>query len=46
MTCISLRCPLINFCKHYNFLIERGEKCETQQKIIDAVEKIKKERKK
>lgn len=43
MTCISLKCPLIRFCKEYNFLIDRGEKCETQKKIIEAVKIIKKE---
>lgn len=41
MNCIQLRCPLIGVCKHYNFLVDRGTKCDIQQKIIKAVEKLK-----
>lgn len=33
-TCVSLNCPFYNYCRHYNFLVERGEKCEIMEDII------------
>lgn len=37
-TCVSLNCPFMDECKHYNFLIDRGNKCEHAIKIIQASE--------
>lgn len=39
-TCCSLRCPFIPYCKEYNFLIDRGEKCKIQEEIIKAAKKV------
>ena len=33
-TCVSMNCPFINYCKEYNFLVDRGEQCKTQNKIL------------
>ena len=38
-TCISLECPFMTLCKHYNFLIDRGESCPIQEKIVYCVGK-------
>lgn len=45
-TCCSLNCPFIGVCKEYNFLAERGEKCDTMEAIIEKAEKVQKKRKK
>lgn len=33
-TCVSMNCPFIDYCKDYNFLVDRGEKCETKERLI------------
>jgi hypothetical protein len=33
-------------CKEYNFLVDRGEKCETQEAILRLAKKLEKQRKK
>jgi len=45
-TCVSLNCPFIYYCNKYNFLVDRGLKCNIQDEIIKASEKCKKENKK
>lgn len=43
-TCVSLNCPFMNLCKHYNFLIDRGEKCIIQEEIVQKAIKLEKEK--
>lgn len=38
-TCISLNCPYIDICKYYNFNIDRGQKCETRDRITELAKK-------
>ena len=45
-TCVSMSCPFILVCKEYNFLVDRGEKCETQEDILRQAKKLEKQRKK
>lgn len=45
-TCVSMSCPFILVCKEYNFLVDRGEKCETQEHILRQAKKLEKQRKK
>ena len=45
-TCVSMSCPFIMVCKEYNFLVDRGEKCETQEHILRQAKKLEKQRKK
>lgn len=45
-TCCSMACPFIPYCKEYNFLVDRGEYCDTQRKIIDAAKQMEKRNKK
>lgn len=45
-TCVSMSCPFILVCKEYNFLVDRGEKCETQEAILRLAKKLEKQRKK
>ena len=45
-TCVSMSCPFILVCKEYNFLVDRGEKCETQEDILRQAKKLEKRRKK
>ena len=45
-TCCSLNCPFILVCKKCNFLVDRGEKCETMEFIIEKSANILKDRKK
>lgn len=45
-TCCSLSCPFINICKHYNFLVDRGNKCEIMESSIERAIKTQKNRKK
>ena len=33
-TCASLDCPFIPHCKDYNFLVDRGKRCEIQEDIL------------
>ena len=33
-TCVSLNCPYMSICKHYNFLVDRGEECEHLKKFV------------
>lgn len=33
-TCVSLDCPFVPHCKDYNFLVDRGERCEIQEDIL------------
>lgn len=40
-TCVSLKCPFILYCKHYNFLIDRGDVCKIQLEIIEKAEEAK-----
>lgn len=35
-TCVSLRCPFQNICKHYNFLVDREPTCEHISEFIQA----------
>jgi hypothetical protein len=44
-TCVSINCPFIRYCNEYNFLVDRGEKCNIQDEIIKSAEKYKKESK-
>lgn len=43
-TCVSMSCPFIMVCKEYNFLVDRGEKCETQEDILRQAKKLEKQR--
>ena len=45
-TCVSMGCPFILVCKEYNFLVDRGEKCDTQENILRLAKKLEKQRKK
>lgn len=45
-TCVSMGCPFILVCKEYNFLVDRGEKCETQEAILRQAKKLEKQRRK
>ena len=40
-TCVSLSCPFISYCRFYNFLVDRGERCAIQQEIVFRAEKLK-----
>ncbi len=40
-TCVSLSCPFIPYCRFYNFLVERGERCAIQQEIVFRAERLK-----
>lgn len=44
-TCVSLNCPFIPFCNQYNYLVDRGDECEVQQKILERGERFMKDRK-
>lgn len=39
-TCVSMKCPFILYCKKYNFLIDRGGRCETQEAILRAASEM------
>ena len=42
-----MSCPFQNICINYNFLVDRGEQCQTQLDIVKATKQYeKKERKK
>lgn len=45
-TCVSMSCPFILVCKEYNFLVDRGEKCEIQENILRQAKKLEKQRRK
>lgn len=45
-TCVSMGCPFILVCKEYNFLVDRGEKCATQENILRQAKKLEKQRRK
>lgn len=45
-TCVSMKCPFIPVCKEYNFLIDRGDKCEVQENILKRAKKLEKQRRK
>ena len=45
-TCVSMSCPFILVCKEYNFLVDRGEKCDTQENILIQAKKLEKQRRK
>ena len=45
-TCVSMSCPFILVCKEYNFLVDRGEKCDTQEAILRQAKKLEKQRRK
>lgn len=45
-TCVSIECPFIHYCKAYNFLINLEGGCPTQKAILEAAEKLKKQRRK
>lgn len=45
-TCVSMSCPFILVCKEYNFLVDQGDKCETQEDILRQAKKLEKQRKK
>lgn len=45
-TCVSIECPFIHYCKDYNFLVDRGNGCSTQREIMEAAEKLKRQRRK
>ncbi len=40
-TCVSLSCPFISYCRFYNFLVDRGERCAIQQEIVFRAERLK-----
>lgn len=40
-TCVSLSCPFISYCRFYNFLVDRGERCAIQQEISYRAERQK-----
>lgn len=40
MTCVSMNCPFIPYCKDYNFLVDRNPKCQTQEKILLAAKHL------
>ncbi len=33
-TCVSIDCPFMRYCKHYNFLVDRGDNCAIQEDIL------------
>ena len=41
-TCVSMNCPFIPYCKHYNFKVGRTGGCEVQKKILDAAKELQK----
>lgn len=45
-TCVSMGCPFILVCKEYNFLVDRGDKCDTQENILRLAKKLEKQRRK
>lgn len=45
-TCVSMNCPFIHYCKFYNFLVDRGDGCDTQKKIMESAERLKKQKRK
>lgn len=45
-TCVSLSCPFKSYCRFYNFLVDRGERCAIQQEILYRAEMLKMKKKK
>ena len=43
-TCVSMNCPFIGYCNHYNCIIDRGERCIYQDWFIRASMRILNER--
>ena len=43
-TCVSMGCPFISVCKEYNYLVDQGEKCKTQENILRQAKKLEKQR--
>lgn len=37
-TCVSMNCPFITVCHHYNFLEERQTPCEYAERIVELSE--------
>ena len=35
-TCVSMKCPFIPYCKHYNFKVNHEGGCKTQDNILKA----------
>lgn len=44
--CITLSCPFISYCRFYDFLVDRGDKCAFQTAIVQGAKKLIKEEKK
>jgi len=39
-TCITLDCPFICYCKEFNYLVDRGERCEHMEQIIKKAKRF------
>lgn len=39
-TCVSMSCPFISYCRFYNFLVDRGERCPIQQEIVSRAKTL------
>lgn len=39
-TCVSMKCPFILYCKHYNFTVDRTGGCEVQKQILGAAKEL------
>ena len=39
-TCVSMACPFIGLCKHYNFDVDRGDGCRYQDMMLIAADKL------
>lgn len=39
-TCISLDCPFIPICRHYNYLVDRGDECTVQAEILKNAKEL------
>ena len=40
VTCCSMNCPFITYCKDYNFIVDRTGGCETQKSLINITLKL------
>lgn len=44
-TCVKKGCPFIPYCKDYKLFEDKGRRCETQEKILEAARGVLNERK-
>ena len=43
-TCVSINCPFISIYNQYNFLVDRTGGCDTQDRILEAADRLMKEK--